>query len=626
MSRFLADPGKITLKVSGSGKEEARLVQIRSAKCTVGSAVGCTLRVRGAGVGPLACWILRGPAGAVVRRLHGPVTLNGGQFEESALKNGDRLRIGGVELEVVDCNQPTQQPVPLFLAPPPPSVDTSELEAKLAEAMANVQRLEVESRQGFQSSIVAADRADQLRNALAAAHEQLEDTCRDLTAAQETIVVQSGTMEAQTREIEAQKLEIDVIKSEAIKLGDGKSAALVEEARRETAAAVKQCAATGAELAQVRNEMAKEQVRWDEERRQFELRLAQRAAEIEALRNVAGGQEGAMTVVFGRDGNQLDQRADLEAQLKKFEEQIAAKDGEIQSLRLIEADQAAIKGRLESLQSEFECKCNELKIAQDRLMAAEQQATEQQLATATELDARTQTLVQQEEGLSEREKSVCAAERRIDEEKTALATRLEQLTTQAEQLSIDRQKATQELDQAAQSRQQLEPDRIQLVQDRAQVEQDRVRLAQDQLQFEQDRKQIEQGRVQFEQDRTQLEQDRMRFEQDRTQIEQHRMQFTECEAKQEALDERELQLESQAADLADQIAATSSRAIELDAHREQLGALQASLDERSLGLQRRQDELDARTAELEAKAAELNSLRDELNAQVSALRQVAGTE
>jgi hypothetical protein len=587
VSRLLADPGEMTLKVSGSAKEEARVVQIRSAKCTVGSAAGCTLRVRGAGVGRLACWILRGPAGAVVRRLHGPVTLNGGQFEESALKNGDRLRIGGVELEVVDCHQPSQPQAPLFPAPRP-MVDTTELETKLAESLATIHRLEAESRQGFQSSIVAADRADQLRTALAAAHEQLEDTCRDLTGAQETIVVQSGTIEAQKREIENQQREIEAIKAELSKLGDGKSASQVEEARRETAAAVRQCAATGAELAQVRSEMAKDQVRWDEERRQYELRLEQRTAEIEALRNVASGQEGAMTVVFGKDGKSSGQTAELEAQIKTL------KESEIQSLRLIEADQAAIKGKLELLQYEFECKCNELKAAQDRVTA-----TEQQLAASGDLASRAQQLAQREEGLVEREKLLGAAEQRIDEERGALATQLEQLRTQAEQITADRQKVTQDLDEAGKAREQLELDRLQLTNDRAQVEQDRLRL---------------------EQDRAQLEQDRARFEQDRTQIEQNRMQVTECEAKQEALEERELQLESQVADLAEQVAAASARAIELDAHREQLTALQTSLDERGLSLQRQQDELEVRSAELEAKTAELNSLRDEVNAQSSAAR------
>ena len=89
------------------GREhDGRLIRIRSAKCTIGSAPGCTLRLVAAGVAPLHLWVLRGKEGTIVRRLHGAVTLNGGEFAESALSPGDRLRLGTVGLEVVACNQP----------------------------------------------------------------------------------------------------------------------------------------------------------------------------------------------------------------------------------------------------------------------------------------------------------------------------------------------------------------------------------------------------------------------------------------------------------------------------------------------------------------------------------------
>src|SRR6188508_1900865 len=105
-SRMLADPGHLILRVRGSG-HDGRLIHIRAAKCTIGSAAGCTLRLRSASVGPLHCWILRGTAGAVVRRIHGRTTLNGGALEEAALQAGDRLQLGNVELEVVDCSSPS---------------------------------------------------------------------------------------------------------------------------------------------------------------------------------------------------------------------------------------------------------------------------------------------------------------------------------------------------------------------------------------------------------------------------------------------------------------------------------------------------------------------------------------
>src|SRR5438067_3715361 len=110
-SGLLANAGEMTLRVHAP-KHEPRDVRIRSPKCTVGSAAGCTLRLRARGVGGLHCWILRGPQGSVVRRLHGKATLNGAQFDEAPVKVGDCLRIGPVEVEVVECNQPPAAPQP----------------------------------------------------------------------------------------------------------------------------------------------------------------------------------------------------------------------------------------------------------------------------------------------------------------------------------------------------------------------------------------------------------------------------------------------------------------------------------------------------------------------------------
>src|SRR4051812_41984779 len=99
-SQLLAEAGEMTLRIRAPRHEE-REVHIRSPKCTVGSAAGCTLRLRARGIGGLHCWILRGPQGSVVRRLHGSATLNGAQFNEAPVKIGDCLRIGPVELEFV---------------------------------------------------------------------------------------------------------------------------------------------------------------------------------------------------------------------------------------------------------------------------------------------------------------------------------------------------------------------------------------------------------------------------------------------------------------------------------------------------------------------------------------------
>src|SRR5207249_12254879 len=104
------------------------------------------------GVGGLHCWILRGAQGSIVRRLHGSATLNGAQFDEAPVKVGDRLQIGSVELEIVECNQPPAMPEPVFQSATEPSAETAELQLKLDEALLQMKRLQAEARQAFQSS------------------------------------------------------------------------------------------------------------------------------------------------------------------------------------------------------------------------------------------------------------------------------------------------------------------------------------------------------------------------------------------------------------------------------------------------------------------------------------------
>ncbi|MEX2175311.1 MAG: hypothetical protein WD872_13195 [Pirellulaceae bacterium] len=102
-SRLLGpSTGGLTLSIR-TGEHEGRVIPIRSAKCTIGSARGCTLRLRAPGVRPLHCWILRGAAGTIVRRRDPQTRLNGRVFSDAPLKPGDRLQIGGIEIEVQEC-------------------------------------------------------------------------------------------------------------------------------------------------------------------------------------------------------------------------------------------------------------------------------------------------------------------------------------------------------------------------------------------------------------------------------------------------------------------------------------------------------------------------------------------
>lgn len=98
----------LTMRLCGT-ELDGRVVRIRSAKCTIGADRSCTLRLRGPGVRPFHCVILRGPDGTIVRRLSTDTCLNGCGFDVARLEPNDRLAIGPLELQILP---PTPLPEP----------------------------------------------------------------------------------------------------------------------------------------------------------------------------------------------------------------------------------------------------------------------------------------------------------------------------------------------------------------------------------------------------------------------------------------------------------------------------------------------------------------------------------
>ncbi len=102
-----APSGDLQLRILGSCRD-GQVVRLSAAKCTIGSAEGCTLRLRARGVWPVHMLILRGTNGTVARSWAPRTLVNGQPFRDVMLEPGDRLSIGPVELEVL----PTRAAVP----------------------------------------------------------------------------------------------------------------------------------------------------------------------------------------------------------------------------------------------------------------------------------------------------------------------------------------------------------------------------------------------------------------------------------------------------------------------------------------------------------------------------------
>jgi hypothetical protein len=506
-SLFLQDCGELTLRVHGSG-HDGRLIRIRSPKCTIGSAAGCTLRLVAAGVAPLHCWVLRGKEATIVRKLHGPVALNGGALCESALAPGDRLQVGTVELEVVECNRPSPPAAPELFAIPP--VDTAELERELAAAMERITRLEAESRQGWQSSITAAERADQLRTALADAHHQLDDACRELAAAQATMQRQSAELQElrgaltateQAGDERAELLDRMQLESAAFRDEQGRLLAELNEARTALSAAIDERSRQAALAAEHQERLATEQQRWQEEMTLLERRLKQRDAELAAVREESNAQTNVMTIAMTQlrhnvDASQEQGQArirELEKQLEasraelarvqqewtsqqaeqnqRANEQSAAAERELGHLReqLAEREQhlAAASSRLDE-GARAAARCDEL---QGQLLAAQQnlQSANEQLA-ALAASARDESARQQEElarqqaALAERQSALAAREASIAARQAETDQLHERLEQQSAELERNLESATRRVAELDALRAQLAAERDALAQ------------------------------------------------------------------------------------------------------------------------------------------------------------------
>lgn len=91
---------ELALRVCG-GPRDGHIVRLASPRCSVGSSDRCTLRLRGPGIRPLHCVILRGTERTVVRRWSPDTLLNGRDFTDAPLALGDQLTIGPILFEIV---------------------------------------------------------------------------------------------------------------------------------------------------------------------------------------------------------------------------------------------------------------------------------------------------------------------------------------------------------------------------------------------------------------------------------------------------------------------------------------------------------------------------------------------
>lgn len=406
-NRLLGTPADVlTLRVLNQ-EHYGRELSLRGAKCTVGSAPGCTLRLRSAGIGPLHCLILRGPGGTIVRRRSSRTLLNGAPFDDAPLRPGDRLQVGPVKLEVVAC-----------------SVLDEAWQAGAAELppLAALAR----ERDQLESAAAAAEReAASLRTRIAAVESQSAGRAAELSAQVAELAAQREALSARLESAELLAAERGALLSERTALAETLAAGQAELAAMKSHLAARENEIEGL-LQEETRRVSEIQDRLEDalrERQTLESRLREQA---DALREEAASRELERERLIGeceRLDDELNklrelvgytaaERDQLTLQRGQEQERLA---GELRNVRELQGEIAQVHRERTQLQERLDSVQTQLAAAQQQFAVLQVEGNHH-LPGETEQTAELRRLLEQAEfAKSEHCEQAQAAQARLAE-------------------------------------------------------------------------------------------------------------------------------------------------------------------------------------------------------------------
>lgn len=375
----------LALRVLGS-EHHGRVLRIQAPKCTIGSAVGCTLRLKAPGVRDVHCLVLRGPGGLVVRSWSPDTRLNGQTVTDAPLHAGDHLAIGPVELEVLDPAGLDQRAE----NSPPGAIDhgrLSKLEHKAREAARA--RDELTRRLAERDQSVA-----QLEERLATT-QQLVDQLQAETQAHST---------PETAPDAATLAEIESLKQQAETLAQ--------------------------QFEVARHSFATERDTWQRERQNLQQQVEEAQNQIQLLTH---GIEQARAEAIQKQATWDHQHTHLIADLERARQQNATHIEQQREAREAEVAITHWRERAEELAQQ----CEALQQQIEELQNTHEDAASKHLKLRAELEAGARELDAETERLFEREEALATQTQEFEAEYERASTELETRQQQLEALRID---------------------------------------------------------------------------------------------------------------------------------------------------------------------------------------------
>ncbi|MGI8982297.1 MAG: FHA domain-containing protein [Pirellulaceae bacterium] len=331
---------ELTFRIQG-GEHHGRILRIVAAKCSIGSAPGCTLRLRRSDIEPLHCLILSGRNGTIIRRNSPRTYLNGGPFEDAVLHAGDMLRVGSIELEVVACpqavsslrSQPIQEPAEA-------GYDKQEQQRLSTELAAMSEQLLHAREQLEQTRQSSAEQREQHTRSVNQLREQYEQRLEGFLSPQR---VERAESAAQLEKLQTEQAALDAQRQQL----EGKLAALENDLIQQQQRLAEQ-QREGEESTAVRSRLEDSVSKLTEQ-------LRRRAAELTVAQQRGAESGGSLTVALADARSELvdlkmqrsqeetariafrkrmeEQFADLTARLVEREKELAHRDDELTELR-----------------------------------------------------------------------------------------------------------------------------------------------------------------------------------------------------------------------------------------------------------------------------------------------------
>ncbi len=601
-SQLLGEPvGELVLEID-KGDGRSQTFHMSGAKCAIGSDERCELRLKGTGVRPVHCVILRSDDHTIVRRWAGNTWLNGRSFDDTTLRKGDELRLANLCIRVVDDERVSQagckptagrlrhalsqaqsdndwSPI-AYPGTPLERLPQRELMRRLVEAEARASQLQYQLATESYDTAQLIERIEsmesQTSNVAGAVHIQQHDAWsderreleQDLTAATERV----NQLEVERKEQEGvcDRLRHDLEKlqatadTEAAKFEEQRVdleqhvARIEEKLADEVASRQTQIEASEADSRTRCEELEERRAREEQEGKKYAGQLSSRVADLSSS---LARREEDLEHYRQELGNRIQELQDSHQQLIEQSEQFAAarvSTSEVDEEKIAELkahwdaesqkwqqEQADLKNEI----AQFEQRAADAEEQRESLSRELSEARQQQEEQSARLAAASDQLKQLAADVASKEQERQELEglrqqldqdrQHLDQERHQIDQDQQQLDQSQQHLDQERQDVGQQQDMAAEQ-QQLEAAQQELQRGRESLELSREQLAQSQEDLTQSQQHLETSREQFEQSQQQLEQSQVQLEMDRQTLQDEQQQLDDAR---QALETERQQLE-----------------------------------------------------------------------------------